>query len=79
MKATTVRSILGSMVMSTAVLAVHRALAAFFASGSILDRIVLVFVPMAVGMIVYFALTYLMKTQPIRAFLDPIVKRGGTE
>lgn len=79
LKATTVRSILGSMVMSTAVLAVHRALAAFFASGSILDRIVLVFVPMAVGMIVYFALTYLMKTQPIRAFLDPIVKRGGTE
>jgi hypothetical protein len=46
-------------------------------SGSIFDRAMLVFVPMVAGMVVYFALTWLMKAQPIRAFLDPILKRGG--
>ena len=79
LKSTTVWSILGSAVMSVAVIAAHRALSGSFASGSILDRIVLVFVPMLVGMAVYFALTYALKAQPIRAFLDPILKRGGSK
>mgnify|MGYP003306785061 FL=1 len=74
---TTVQSILGSAVMSAAVIAVHRLLAGMLTSGSIFDRALLVFVPMVAGMIVYFALTWLMKAQPIRAFLDPILKRGG--
>jgi putative peptidoglycan lipid II flippase len=74
---TTIQSILGSAVMSAAVIAVHRLLAGMLTSGSILDRALLVFVPMVAGMVVYFALTYLMKAQPIRAFLDPILKRGG--
>ena len=79
LKATTVQSILGSAVMSGAVIAVHRLFAEMLTSGSILDRALLVFVPMVAGMIVYFALTYLMKAQPIRAFLDPILKRGKAE
>ena len=65
--------------MSGAVIAVHRALAGMLTSGSIFDRTLLVFVPMVAGMIVYFALTWLMKAQPIRAFLDPILKRGGSK
>ncbi len=76
---TTVQSILGSVAMSAVVIAAHRWLGGAFGSGSIFDRIVLVFVPTAIGMIVYFVLTYLMKTQPIRAFLDPILKRGGSK
>ena len=76
---TTVQSILGSAVMSAAVIAVHRLLAGMLTSGSIFDRTLLVFVPMVAGMVVYFALTYLMKAQPIRAFLDPILKRGNAE
>ena len=76
---TTVQSILGSAAMSAVVIAAHRWLSGPFGSGSIFDRIVLVFVPTAIGMIVYFALTYLMKAQPIRAFLDPILKRGGSK
>ena len=76
---TTVQSILGSAAMSAVVIAAHRWLSGPFGSGSIFDRIVLVFVPTAIGMIVYFVLTYLMKAQPIRAFLDPILKRGGSK
>ena len=76
---TTVQSILGSAVMSAAVIAVHRLLAGMLTSGSILDRALLVFVPMVAGMVVYFSLTWLMKAQPIRAFLDPILKRGKAE
>jgi hypothetical protein len=34
---------------------------------------------MAVGMAVYFALTYLIGTLPIRAFLDPFLKKGAAE
>ena len=77
--ATTVQSILGSAVMSAAVSGVHRLLSGVFASGSIIDRIVLVFVPTFLGMIVYFVLTYLLNTQPILSFLDPIVKRGASK
>ena len=76
---TTVQSILGSAAMSAVVIAAHRWLSGPFGSGSIFDRIVLVFVPTAIGMIVYFVLTYLMKAQPIRAFLNPILKRGGSK
>ena len=79
LKATTIQSILGSAAMSAVVIAAHRWLSGPFGSGSIFDRIVLVFVPTAIGMIVYFVLTYLMKAQPIRAFLDPILKRGGSK
>jgi putative peptidoglycan lipid II flippase len=79
LKATTIQSILGSAAMSAVVIAAHRWLGGAFGSGSIFDRIVLVFVPTAIGMIVYFVLTYLMKAQPIRAFLDPILKRGGSK
>ena len=77
LRATTLQSILGSAVMSAAVLAAHRWLSGLFASGSILDRLVLVFVPMVIGMAVYFTLTYLLKCQPIREFLAPILKRGA--
>ena len=76
---TTVKSLLGAAVMSAAVLATHRWLAGILCSGSIFDRVLLVFVPTALGMIVYFALTYLMKAQPIQAFLDPILKKGAAE
>lgn len=77
LKATTVKSLLGSAVMSAGVLAVHRGLQGIFASGSILDRLVLVVVPTLCGMVLYFALTYLMKAEPIRAFADPILKRSS--
>ena len=77
LRATTLQSILGSAVMSAAVLAAHRWLSGLFASGSVLDRLVLVFVPMVIGMAVYFTLTYLLKCQPIREFLAPILKRGA--
>jgi putative peptidoglycan lipid II flippase len=76
---TTVKSLLGAAVMSAAVIAAHRWLAGILCSGSIFDRVLLVFVPTALGMIVYFALTYLMKAQPIQAFLDPILKKGAAE
>ena len=76
LKATTIQSILGSVIMSAVVIAAHRILAGVLTSGSILDRLVLVFLPTAVGMAVYFTLTYLLKAQPIRDFLDPILKRG---
>ena len=79
MKATTVKSILGAAVMSAAVIAAHRWLSGIFASGSIFHRLLLVALPTALGMAVYFALTYLMKAQPIRAFLDPILKKGAAE
>ena len=75
--ATTVQSILGSAVMSAAVIGVHRLFSGVFASGSILDRIVLVFVPTFLGMIVYFVLTYLLKAQPIREFLATFLKKGA--
>ena len=65
--------------MSAAVIAAHRWLGTVFASGSILHRALLVFVPTLLGMIVYFALTWLMKAQPIRAFLDPFLKKGAAE
>ena len=77
LKATAVQSILGSAAMSAAVFGVHRLLTGVFASGSIFDRIVLVFVPTFLGMIVYFALTYLMKAQPIREFLATFRKKGA--
>ena len=77
LKATTIQSIVGSIIMSIAVVAAHRFLAGSFASGSILDRIILVFVPMVIGMIVYFALTYLIGAKPIREFLSPFLKKGG--
>ena len=77
--ATTVKSILGALIMSAAVLAAHRWLAGILCSGSIFYRVLLVFVPTVLGMIVYFALTYLMKAQPIQAFLDPILKKGAAE
>lgn len=79
LKATTIQSILGSVVMSVAVVAAHSFLSGVFCSGSILDRIVLVFAPMVVGMVVYFALTYVMKAQPIREFLAPFLKKGARE
>ena len=37
----------------------------------------LVFVPMFCGMIVYFALTWLLKADPIRSFLAPFLKKGA--
>ena len=76
LKATSIKSIAGSLIMSLAVIAVHRLLSGIFGSGSIFDRLILVAVPTVTGMIAYFALTYFLKTQPIRAFLDPILKRG---
>ena len=79
LKSTTVKSILGALVMSAAVVVSHRVLGGIFASGSILHRLVLVFVPTLIGMAVYFILTYFMKAEPIRAFLDPILKRGARE
>ena len=72
LKATAVQSVIGSVVMSGAVAAAHRFLSGSFSSGSIFVRMILVFVPMVIGMAVYFTLTYFMKAQPIRTFL----KRG---
>lgn len=77
LKGTTAKSFLGAVVMSVAVIAAHRGLAEVFASGSIPDRIVLVFVPMVVGMVVYFALTYVIGAAPIREFLAPILRKGA--
>ena len=77
LRATTLQSILGSAVMSAAVLAAHRWLSGLFVSGSVLDRMILVFVPMVIGMAVYFTLTYFLRAQPIREFLAPILKRGA--
>ena len=79
LKSTAICSVLGSVVMSAAVIAVHRLLGNILVSGSILDRLILVAVPTCAGMAVYFLLTYLMKAQPIRDFLDPILKKGATE
>ena len=79
LKSTPVKSILGALVMSAAVVLSHRVLGGIFASGSILQRLILVFVPTGIGMAVYFILTYFMKAEPIRAFLDPILKRGAKE
>ncbi len=77
LKATAVKSLAGSLLMSLVVLGAHRWLAGSFSFGSIFDRLVLVCVPTGIGMIVYFMLTYLMKAQPIRDFLAPILKRGA--
>ena len=77
LKATIVKSILGAAVMSAAVIAAHRGLSGLLTSGSILDRMILVFVPTVIGMAVYFTLTYLMKAQPIRDFLAPFLKKGA--
>lgn len=74
---TTAKSILGAAVMSAAVIAAHRLLAGALTSGSIAHRIILVALPTGLGMIIYFALTYLLKARPIRDFLDPIFKRGA--
>ena len=79
LKSTTVKSILGSIIMSAAVIAAHRALEGIFASGSIFDRILLVALPTGLGMAVYFALTYLLKARPIREFLGSILKKGATQ
>ena len=79
LKSTAILSIFGSIVMSAAVVAIHRLLANILFSGSILDRLILVAVPTCAGMAVYFLLTYLMKAQPIRDFLDPILKRGKNQ
>ena len=79
LKSTAILSIFGSIVMSAAVVAIHRLLANILISGSILDRLILVAVPTCAGMAVYFLLTYLMKAQPIRDFLDPILKRGKNQ
>ena len=74
---TTVKSLLGAAVMSAAVIAAHRFLAGILSSGSIVERIILVAVPTVLGMVVYFALTYLMKARPIREFLAPFLKKGA--
>lgn len=66
--ATTVKSILASVIMSVCVMAVFNFLDARLVSGSIPERAILVLVPMVVGMIVYFVTTYLLKTEPIRDF-----------
>ena len=79
LKATSVKSIIGSLVMSLSVVLSHRIAAGFFASGSIFHRLILVVVPMGIGMAVYFILTFFLKAQPIRTFLDPILKRGAKE
>jgi putative peptidoglycan lipid II flippase len=79
LKGTTVKSILGSIVMSMAVIGSHRLLAGILTSGSILHRVILVAVPTALDMAVYFTLTYLINTLPIREFLDPILKKGAAK
>ncbi len=73
LKETACKSLLGSAIMAVAVVGVHRMLGGIFASGSILDRLVLVAVPTAAGMAVYFALTYALKARPILEFLG----KGG--
>ena len=77
LKATAVKSILGSGIMSAAVIAAHRSLSIPFGSGSILHRALLVLVPMLVGMAVYFAVTYLLKASPIHAFVQSILNRDA--
>ena len=79
LKATAFKSVAGSLVMSLTVILTHRWLSGIFASGSILHRLVLVLIPTGIGMAVYFVLTYLLNTQPIRAFLDPILKKGAAK
>ena len=74
---TTVKSLLGAAVMSAAVIAAHRFLAGILSSGSIVERIILVAVPTVLGMVVYFALTYLMKARPIRDFAGIFLSRSS--
>ena len=77
LKATAVKSILGAMIMSAAVLAAHRSLSIPFGSGSILHRIILVLLPTVIGMAVYFAVTYLLKATPIHSFIQSILNRDS--
>ncbi len=77
LKATTVKSVLCSAVMSLFVVGAHSLLARVLISGSVFSRALLVLVPMVVGMAVYFTLTYLVKTEPIRVFLSPLLKKGA--
>lgn len=65
LKATTVKSLAGSLVMSVCVFAVHRAMSGVLAGGSVWERAMLVLVPTAIGMAVYFFTTYLLKAIPI--------------
>jgi len=69
------KSLLGSGIMSLAVLAAHRLLSGPFGSGSILHRALLVLVPTVIGMAVYFSVTYFLKAAPIRDFLRPLLNR----
>ncbi len=77
LQATTIKSIVGSVIMSVCVIGVHKLLSGVLTSGSIPARLLLVIVPTVCGMVVYFALTYILKTEPIRAFLAPFRKKGA--
>ena len=72
---TALKSILGSGIMSIAVLAVYRALSGPLGSGSIPHRIGLVLLPTLIGMAVYFTTTYILKASPIRTFIQSIASR----
>lgn len=73
--ATIGKSIASALVMSAGVLAVHSALSASLTSGSLGARLVLVLVPTLCGMVIYFAVSYLLKAEPIVSFFASFQER----
>ena len=74
---TVIKALLCSAVMAVVVYGAHWLLAGVFASGSVGHRAVLVFVPMLVGVVVYFALAFALKADPLVQFLGNFRGRKG--
>ncbi len=71
---TTAKTLLSSAIMGAAVLGLHRLLTGVFPGDSVLTRAILVLGPTAVGVVVFFAVAWLLNTAPIRQFF---AKKAG--
>lgn len=77
--ATVVKSVLSALAMGLGGWGTHGWLAGIFDSGSVLHRAILLFVPMAAGMVIFFVLSYLLKTDPIITFFSNFRGRKGNQ
>ena len=71
----TAQSIVLSAIMMLIVRLCLKLLSGVFASGSIMDRIILFALPTFAGIIVYFALAFIIRAVPMKQFLGMIRSR----
>ncbi len=74
---TTVKSAVSSLIMAAAVIPVYRLLSTALGSASIINRLIVVAVPTVIGIIVFFAVAFIIKTPVMTDFLSKLKSRKG--